>query len=209
MVSGSGETVFTTADITAGQVLFNRRGLMQYGSIVGHGAYLGPDYTADYLRRSADFVEEQLRRQGSADPRADLIEEFRTNRYDKATGVLTLTDNQVLAFEVLKTHYAAFFGEDSTKNGLIPRLITDPQEIHQLTTFGQVPWGGVPVDPSISCSEGWFVSSLSGIGVVDRPIDVAGSGHATASNSSCSPAVGSAGVAAVVVRARVRTSMPR
>jgi nitric oxide reductase subunit B len=135
VVSGTGDTVFTTEDITAGQVLFNRRGLMQYGSIVGHGAYLGPDYTADYLRRSADFVEEELRRQGSADPRADLIEEFRTNRYDKATGVLTFTDNQVLAFEALKTHYGTFFGEDSTKNGLIPRLITDPQEIHQLTAF--------------------------------------------------------------------------
>ncbi len=148
MVSGSGETVFTTADITAGQVLFNRRGLMQYGSIVGHGAYLGPDYTADYLRRSADFVEEQLRRQGSADPRADLVEEFRTNRYDKATGVLTFTDNQVLAFEALKTHYGTFFGEDSTKNGLIPRLITDPQEIHQLTAFfGWTAWAAAAERP--------------------------------------------------------------
>jgi hypothetical protein len=26
---------------------------MEYGSIFGHGAYLGPDYTADYLRRAA------------------------------------------------------------------------------------------------------------------------------------------------------------
>ena len=26
---------------------------MQYGSVYGHGAYLGPDFTADYLHRSA------------------------------------------------------------------------------------------------------------------------------------------------------------
>ena len=31
---------------------------MEYGSVFGHGAYLGPDYTADYLRRSANFVRD-------------------------------------------------------------------------------------------------------------------------------------------------------
>ena len=32
---------------------------MEYGSIFGHGAYLGPDWTADYLHRSALSVEDQ------------------------------------------------------------------------------------------------------------------------------------------------------
>ncbi len=40
---------------------------MEYGSIVGHGGYLGPDFTADYLRRSAVFVDEELRSQRVAD----------------------------------------------------------------------------------------------------------------------------------------------
>ena len=62
VVTANGEVLFTGADITAGQELFLARGLMEYGSIVGHGAYLGPDYTADYLRRATDFVEAQLRR---------------------------------------------------------------------------------------------------------------------------------------------------
>jgi nitric oxide reductase large subunit len=47
----SGEVVFTGEEIRTGQKLFLQKGLMQYGSIFGHGAYLGPDYTADYLRR--------------------------------------------------------------------------------------------------------------------------------------------------------------
>ena len=37
----------------AGQEVFLRNGLMEYGSIFGHGAYLGPDFTADYLHRAA------------------------------------------------------------------------------------------------------------------------------------------------------------
>jgi nitric oxide reductase subunit B len=101
VVGPTGETVFTGDDITAGQELFLARGLMQYGSIVGHGGYLGPDYTADYLRRSADFVEQAMRDQGVPDPRTAVIEEFRTNRYDAATGTLQLTALQVAAFNAL------------------------------------------------------------------------------------------------------------
>jgi len=135
VVTGSGEVLFTGEDITAGQEIFLARGLMQYGSIVGHGAYLGPDYTADYLRRATDFVETQLRNAGAQDPRQAVIEEFRTNRYDEATKTLTFTDNQARAFEAVQEHYAQFFGEDSTRNGLVPNVITDPNEIRQLTAF--------------------------------------------------------------------------
>ena len=53
VVSESGQTVFTGDDIRAGQESFLTYGLMQYGSVYGHGAYLGPDFTADYLHRSA------------------------------------------------------------------------------------------------------------------------------------------------------------
>src|SRR3954451_23333154 len=44
---------------------FLKNGLMEYGSIFGHGAYLGPDYTADYLRRSATSVMAGYTRRGS------------------------------------------------------------------------------------------------------------------------------------------------
>lgn len=40
-VVASGRTLFTGADIRAGQRIFLQNGLMEYGSIFGHGAYLG------------------------------------------------------------------------------------------------------------------------------------------------------------------------
>ena len=43
VVTESGETLFTSQDITEGQKLFQARGLMEYGSILGHGGYLGPE----------------------------------------------------------------------------------------------------------------------------------------------------------------------
>jgi hypothetical protein len=40
VVDPSGRVVFTGEDVTAGQGIFLKNGLMQYGSIFGHGAYL-------------------------------------------------------------------------------------------------------------------------------------------------------------------------
>ena len=57
--------VFTREDVIEGQRVFLKNGLMQYGSIFGHGAYLGPDYTADYLRRSATIVRDTYGGSGS------------------------------------------------------------------------------------------------------------------------------------------------
>lgn len=56
VVSPDNELLFTRDDILAGQQVFLKNGLMEYGSIFGHGAYLGPDFTADYLRRAATIV---------------------------------------------------------------------------------------------------------------------------------------------------------
>ena len=56
VVDAGGRVLFTGRDISAGQQVFLHNGLMEYGSVFGHGAYLGPDYTADYLRRAADIV---------------------------------------------------------------------------------------------------------------------------------------------------------
>ncbi|MBA2323840.1 MAG: hypothetical protein H0V92_07470 [Pseudonocardiales bacterium] len=43
VLTPAGQLVYTGADVIAGQQLFLRKGLMEYGSIFGHGAYLGPD----------------------------------------------------------------------------------------------------------------------------------------------------------------------
>lgn len=135
VVGPGGDVLFTAQDITEGQAIFLRRGLQQYGSIVGHGGYLGPDYTAEYLRLAAEDVKGALTEAGVQDPSAKVVEMFRTNRYDEGTGILEFTAEQVAAFETITTHYADFFGTDSTKYGLLPEVITDPTEIRQLTAF--------------------------------------------------------------------------
>ena len=135
VVSESGEVLFTGPEITRGQELYQARGLMQYGSVLGHGAYLGPDYTAEYLRMATDDVAAQWRAQGVADPRDLVVADFRTNRYNPGSKTLAFTDKQAAAFDHIQAHYAAYFGENSTKYGLLPHMITDKAEIHDLTAF--------------------------------------------------------------------------
>lgn len=129
-----GAVLFTAADVRAGQQIFLRNGLMQYGSIFGHGAYLGPDYTADYLRRSARYVAQQLGEPtDTGGPRT--TQAFKENRYDPGAGVLTFTPEQGQAFRMLQGHYAEELGRPDTSAGLRPEAISDPEDIRQLTAF--------------------------------------------------------------------------
>ncbi|GMA19430.1 cbb3-type cytochrome c oxidase subunit I [Arsenicicoccus piscis] len=131
--TSSGERLFTSADITQGQELFQARGLMEYGSIMGHGAYLGPDFTADYLRRATDITADLQRQSGIQDPTEQNVKDWRTNRF--TDGTLTFSPNQVTAYQQLISHYSDFFGKDARSNGLLENGITDPTQIKQLTSF--------------------------------------------------------------------------
>ena len=113
IVSTSGEQVFTGSDIRAGQDVFLRNGLMEYGSIFGHGAYLGPDYTADYLHRSAQLVTREYGGAGSDTAQSQTVSDFKTNRYDGDTKTLTISDAQAEAYDELVDYYATQFNQPS------------------------------------------------------------------------------------------------
>lgn len=132
--SDDGTLVFTSEDVSAGQQIFLSRGLMQYGSVFGHGGYLGPDYTADYLRRAAVSVNRHHGAdEADTDPRT--VREFRKNRYEPASGVLLVTDAQRRAFEEIRAHHAEVFSRADGSTGLRPRAIDDPEDVHRLTAF--------------------------------------------------------------------------
>jgi nitric oxide reductase subunit B len=135
VVSASGQVLFTGPEISRGQQVFLGNGLMEYGSIFGHGAYLGPDFTADYLHRAALAARSTDARQGSDNAQQQVITDFQANRYDKNTGNLTYTDGQARAFTTLQGYYGGYFADPKTDKGLRPHAITSPRDIHDLTAF--------------------------------------------------------------------------
>ena len=55
VVTTTGEEVIGLGDIQKGQNVWQTLGGMQVGSIWGHGSYVAPDWSADYLHREAMF----------------------------------------------------------------------------------------------------------------------------------------------------------
>lgn len=164
-VDTSGRVLFTGNDVIAGQEVFLRNGLMEYGSIFGHGAYLGPDFTADYLHRSALMVLSEYGGQGSDQARLETVRDFKANRYDAATGVLTFTPAQASAFAQMQSHYRSYFGEPTTKYGLRPGAVADPAQIRELTAFFcWSAWASAALRPGLeySYTNNWPPESLVG-----------------------------------------------
>lgn len=153
VVTDGNKTLFTGEDVRAGQRLFFNRGLMEYGSIFGHGAYLGPDYTADYLHRAATFVHDRYAAEDQPRAYEKTVRDFKTNRYNAQTGVLEYTPAQADAFEQLKQHYADEFNASDTETGLRPHVISKPEEIHQLTAFfSWAAWSAAALRPGLDYS---------------------------------------------------------
>jgi hypothetical protein len=81
VVDEAGSAVMTREDIESGQEVFFKYGLMEHGTLWGHGAYLGPDYSAEYLHRLAETVRDAGVQPGT----------LKQNRYDAATETLVFS----------------------------------------------------------------------------------------------------------------------
>src|SRR4029079_2319093 len=115
VVDPGGNTLFTGSDVSHGQKIFLNSGLMEYGSVFGHGAYLGPDFTAHYLRHGSNIAHAFYGGPGSDSARRRTIEDFRRNRYDTKTHTRAFSAVQAQAFRELVPYYSGFFSEPSTE----------------------------------------------------------------------------------------------
>ncbi|KHK01833.1 nitric-oxide reductase large subunit [Desulfovibrio sp. TomC] len=144
---GSGQVVFTGADIVAGQQIFLKYGLMENGSIWGHGAYLGPDFSAQYLHELGLSVSRGLAPQRfgrdfealSPQEREILGKEvsllLKENRYDEKAKTLRLTPFEAQAFRQQIAAWTGYFTDSAASGGLPAKYISDAKELHDLTAF--------------------------------------------------------------------------
>ncbi len=147
VVDDRGAIVYTGDDVRDGQAIFLRYGLMSNGSIWGHGAYLGPDYSAEALHLIGVDVAESLSQQQygrswreltameQAAIRAQVAVTLKTNRYDAASATLHLTAFEARAYRRQVGYWTDFF-EDPARNGGLQRgLVSDESELRQLAAF--------------------------------------------------------------------------
>jgi nitric oxide reductase subunit B len=159
-IDESGAVVFTGADVRAGQEVFLKYGLMDNGTIWGHGGYLGPDFGATVLHDWALGLANRLAQAQFGKPRGSLRAAegaaidaqagalLKVNRYVAATGILTLPPGGAEMFADETQRWKAYFSDPARNGGLSPRLISDPGEIRDLTAFFTwAAWGSVAQRP--------------------------------------------------------------
>ena len=157
VMTEEGQTIYTRADIERGRQVWQSIGGMQLGSIWGHGGYVAPDWSADWLHREAVQMLDlwaradggmatyaQLSAEEQARLRGRLQEQMRKNTYDDATKTITLTRDRAAALSNVAAHYESLFGNDPAnaklREAYAMRNNTVPDADHRRALTGFLWW---------------------------------------------------------------------
>ena len=123
VVTAAGDVVLTGDQIRHGQRAWLSAGGQQLGTVWGHGSYVAPDWSADWLHREATTLrtmrtDERRALVGAPDDGdraavdARVRDEMRRNTYDAATGLVTVSDTRARAIRETARHYEGLFGTE-------------------------------------------------------------------------------------------------
>ena len=142
-----GIVVFTEQDIMDGQNIWQSLGGMQIGSIWGHGSYVAPDWTADWLHRESVFMLNRWAEQSdniefeNLDPekksglQARLTLIMKTNTYRSESGIITIEPVRAEAIEANINHYSTIFSEGKSQYAIPKGTLTDPEKLRKMSAF--------------------------------------------------------------------------
>jgi nitric oxide reductase subunit B len=147
VVTENGTVLTERERILAGQSVWQKYGLMDLGSVWGHGTYRGPDFTAQALHNMGVTMREKMAQdkfqapyptletdaQGSVD--AVVIRQIKENTYDKNTDTLTLTPLLEHALVENRKFYDALFTYGEEGGNIRAGTIKNPREIRDLADF--------------------------------------------------------------------------
>lgn len=150
VVSGQAELT-NRAAIMRGQDTFQRYGLMDHGSVWGHGALRGMDFSAHTLHEIGRLMRDYAASEGQGEVRVGayealpeqrkreidgrVIHEMRANRYDPRSGILQLTPAQAQAFRENRAYWERLFAEGSRRYGFLEGTVPSADARRDLADF--------------------------------------------------------------------------
>src|SRR5690554_1005233 len=124
IITEEGRLVTTGDEIKDGLNVWQSTGGQQLGTIWGHGSYIAPDWSADWLHRESvillnKFAQERynqpyekLSEENQALLRTLLQKELRRNTYDEKSGEIIISKERGEAFQELYEYYSGLFTND-------------------------------------------------------------------------------------------------
>ncbi len=147
VVASDGRVLFTGTAIQDGQGAWQSIGGQEVGTIWGHGSYIAPDWTADWLHRECVLILDRWAAESGASNYAALGAEqqaalqarlkgiMRQNTYDAATGTITVDPMRAAAFEELERYYADIFTRGRNEYAIQANALSDPEKLRQMSAF--------------------------------------------------------------------------
>ena len=147
VVTTDGQVLFSGSTIQDGQNVWQSIGGQEIGTIWGHGSYVAPDWTADWLHRECVFILDTWAKETGApnysslplEQQAALRERLRLtmrqNTYDPATGNVTVDPVRGAAFVALNRYYADVFGNGRNAYAIPKGALSDPDQQREMATF--------------------------------------------------------------------------
>ena len=144
VVTSDGRALLRPGEIHAGQNVWQSMGGMEVGSIWGHGSYVAPDWTADWLHREAifilnawsapdDFAGLPPERQAALESRLQRL--LRTNTYDERTATITIDPIRAEAFAANLAHYSDVFTRGRDEYAIPANTLVNPDRLRTLAAF--------------------------------------------------------------------------
>lgn len=186
VASRQGDELFGKGQVERGQQAWLSAGGQQLGSVWGHGSYLAPDWSADWLHREALALREiyadkahgkafgQLDFEQQAALNARLTREMRANTWDARTGIITLSPERAQAVREVAAHYVSLFGSDPRLDALREQYamssgsLVNPDDLRALPAFiFWSSWSAAadrPGETGISYTSNWPHEPLVGNG---------------------------------------------
>jgi len=147
VVTTDGTVVIDEGEVTAGQNVWQSLGGMEVGSVWGHGSYVAPDWTADWLHREAEFIINRWAEEAHGAPYDELSAEhqaqlqgrlasmMRANTYDPETQAITIEPIRAEAFQSNLEHFSKVFSEGNPDYAIPAGAVTDTDRLRKLSAF--------------------------------------------------------------------------
>lgn len=147
VVTDSGVLIFTRSDIQDGQNIWQAMGGMESGSVWGHGSYVAPDWTADWLHRELVGVLniwskqrygtefDKLSPENKSSLKAELKQIYKTNTYENQTGEIKINDTRYEAIKQNMEHFNDVFSNGRDAYAIPKNTLSDPEKLRKLNAF--------------------------------------------------------------------------
>lgn len=147
VVTENGTVMLTGDDIELGKNVWQSLGGMEIGSVWGHGSYVAPDWTADYLHRESIYIldswsvsqfgkkYDELDQIKKAALSAQLTEMIRKNTYNEENGKIIVDSIRVEAFRSNVKYYSELFSKGHEQYAIPENTMNDPEKLRMMTAF--------------------------------------------------------------------------